>query len=83
MIADNNSAVSDMALLKQLYKPVHIILCGVHDAVTLDYLNIAKGTNGSVHTAAEDIQLANLKEGEKIIINGRSYIITKGKFVVE
>ncbi len=83
MIADNNSAVSDMALLKQLHKPVHIILCGVHDAVTLDYLNVAKGTSGSVHTASEDIQLANLKDREKIIINGRSYIITKGKFVVE
>ncbi len=83
MIADNSSAVSDMALLKNLNKPVHIILCGVHDAVNIDYLNIAKSTNGSVHTAAEDIQLANLKEGEKIIINGRSYAITKGKFIAQ
>jgi hypothetical protein len=83
MIADNTSAVSDMALLKNLNKPVHIILCGVHDAVNIDYLNIAKSTNGAVHTAAEDIPLANVKEGEKIFINNRSYKITNGKFVAE
>ena len=83
MIADNSSAVSDMALLKNLNKPVHIILCGVHNAVNVDYLNIARSTNGSVHFEAQDIQLANLKEGEKIIINGRSYKITNGKFIAQ
>lgn len=56
MIADNASKVSDMALLKQINKPVHIILCGVHDVINADYLNIAKSTGGSLHTAEEDIQ---------------------------
>ncbi|MGF2411904.1 hypothetical protein [Ferruginibacter sp.] len=83
MIADNASAVSDMALLQQLNKPVHIILCGVHDAVNIDYLNIALHTGGSIHTAEEDIPLINLKEGEKIIIRGKNYTLAKGKFVAQ
>lgn len=84
MIADNASAVSDMALLNQLNKPVHIILCGVHDAINTDYLNIARSTGGSVHTAADDLQqLIDLKEGEKIIIRGKTYKIVNGKFIAQ
>jgi hypothetical protein len=83
MIADNSSGVSDMALLKQLNKPVHIILCGVHDAVNLDYLNIARSTGGSVHIAEQDIPLKNVKEGEKIIINSRNYIVVNNQFVMQ
>jgi hypothetical protein len=83
MIADNSSGVSDMAFLKQLNKPVHIILCGVHDAVNLDYLNIARSTGGSVHIAEQDIPLKNVKEGEKIIINSRNYIVVNNQFVMQ
>ncbi|MGC4104162.1 hypothetical protein [Ferruginibacter sp.] len=84
MIADNSSAVSDMALLKQVQLPVHIILCGVHDALNSDYLEIARSTGGSVHTADEDLeQLLQVKEGEQIMLHGRQYKITNGKFVAE
>jgi hypothetical protein len=81
MIADNASAVSDIALLKQVNKPVHIILCGVHDLINTDLLNIAKSTGGSVHTATADIQqLLQAREGETISINGRNYTIKNGNF---
>ena len=84
MIADNASGVSDMSLLKNLLKPVHIILCGVHDAVNTDYLNIARSTNGTVYTANEELQqLANIKEGEKIIINGRNYVVANNQFIAQ
>jgi hypothetical protein len=83
LIADNASAVSDMVLLKQLNTPVHIIVCGVRDAVNTDYLTIAKHTGGSVHIADEDVQLSNTKEGERIMIHGRSYKISNGKFVMD
>ena len=83
MIADNGSAVSDMVLLNQLKKPVHIILCGVHDVVQTDYLNIARSRGGSVHIAGEDLQqLTTVKEGEQISFNGRQYKLVKGKFVL-
>lgn len=82
MIADNASPVSDMSLLPQLHQPVHIIVCGVHGEINADYLTIARTTGGSIHTAEEDIQqLANLKEGESISINGKHYLIRNGKFV--
>ncbi len=80
MIADNSSPVSDMALLKQLHRPVHIILCGVHETVNADYLNIARSTDGTVHIAGEDVELNNVKEGEAILINGRTYKFSNGKF---
>jgi hypothetical protein len=84
MIADNASAVSDMTLLNQLHKPVHIILCGVHEAINTDYLNIARSTGGSVHTATEDLQqLIDLREGEKIIIHNKAYKIVNGKFTAQ
>ncbi len=82
MVSDNSSVVSDMILLNSLNKPIHIVLCGVHDVITTDYLDIARSTGGSVHLAEEDIlQLASLKEGEKIIIKGKLYKIKNGKFI--
>ena len=82
MIADNAATVNDMALLEQVHQPVHIILCGVHDAININYLDIARFTGGSVHTAEEDIQqLVGIKEGEKVLIHGHSYRIKNGRFV--
>ncbi len=84
MIADNASGVSDMLLLKNLNKPVHIIVCGVHEAVNVDYLNIARSTKGSVHLATEDVlQLGNINEGEKVTINGRNYVVVNNLIVAE
>lgn len=84
MIADNASGVSDMSLLKNLNKPVHIIVCGVHEAVNVDYLNIVRSTKGSLHLATEDVlQLWNINEGEKITINGRNYVVLNNLIVAQ
>lgn len=62
LIADNASAVRDLALLPNLTMPVHVFLCGQttstgelppHD----DYVTIAYHTGGSVHTLAQDLSL--------------------------
>jgi hypothetical protein len=83
LIADNAAAVSDMSLLSQLHQPVHIILCGVRDAINPDYLNIAWRSGGSVHIAEEDILLNTIKEGETITARGRRYKIVNGKFKMD
>jgi hypothetical protein len=83
MIADNSSPVSDMSLLLQLRHPVHIILCGVHELINTDYLDIAKSTGGSVHIADEDVQLSNVKDGEELIIKGKKYKLSNGRFTTE
>ncbi len=84
MIADNTSPVSDMILLEQISRPVHIILCGIHGAINPDYLSIAHATGGSVHTMNEDIgNLSSLKEGERIVIGGREYRLVDGRFLLK
>jgi len=83
LIADNNSPVRDIELLNKVKVPVRIILCGVNDRVSFEYLKIAYRTKGSVHTIEEDItSIALLKEGEKILIGGRGYKLVNGEFIL-
>ncbi|MHB1277319.1 MAG: hypothetical protein ACYC1Q_02875 [Bacteroidia bacterium] len=84
LIADNYAPVRDMALLKDLKKPVHIILCGTASGyINAEYLEIAYKTGGSVHTIEQDIEnMAKLSEGSVIEIMGQQYKINKGKFEV-
>ncbi len=83
LIADNNSPVRDLELLRKVKFPVNIILCGVKDYVSLEYLNIAYKTGGSVHTIEEDItSIAQALDGETITIGTESYKLMNGEFVV-
>lgn len=81
MISDNWATPRDLALLKQVHKPVRVILCGTEEGVNPDYLNLARDTGGSVHTIKEDINnLMTLNEGQEIKIGDEVFIIKKGKF---
>lgn len=81
MIADNLANVKDIALLYQVKKPVHIILCGAGKAVNTEYLDIARFTKGSVHTMDSDLtKLMNMSEGQQITIGHQHYIIRNGRF---
>jgi hypothetical protein len=84
MIADNKAGVRDMALLDKVTVPVRVILCGANtnQPIHPHYLEIARKTNGSIHTMEEDIiGLQSLNEGQKINILGIEYIVKKGKLV--
>jgi len=83
MVADNLAPVKDIALLKEIKKPVHIILCGTGTwPVNSDYLNLARSTGGTIHTMNDDIvNLAKLNEGETVKIAGTTFKITGGVFV--
>lgn len=81
LIADNWAPVKDISLTGSFTKPVKIILCGVHDRINPDYLNIARKTKGSIHLIEQDIyELSKMKEGEMIEIKGRKYRIVDGEF---
>jgi hypothetical protein len=83
LIADNYSPCRDLSLLKEIKKPIKVIVCGAHSAVHVEYLQIAKETGGSVHTIESDIlNLMKMKEGQTIEIDGNTYRITKDKFVL-
>lgn len=66
MIADNNAPIKDIALLKQITKPVNIILCGVHNKIHPHYVELAAKTNGRIYTIdAEITNLNKLKLGDR------------------
>ncbi len=82
LIADNYSPCRDLSLLKELKKPVKVIICGAHSFVNVEYLQLARATGGSVHTIESDIlNMMKLKDGQTIEIDGNTYKIEKDKFV--
>ncbi len=56
LIADNKSAVRDLALIRFLKVPVRIILCDIqNEQVHPDYVKLAYKSGGSIHTFSNDI----------------------------
>lgn len=82
LIADNWASVKDISLIKNINKPIKIILCGADYEINTEYLDLARATGGSVHTIEADLtELMNLNEGQEISIGGQTFIIEKGKFI--
>ncbi len=80
MISDNWASPRDLTLLKQVNKPVRVILCGTEEGVNPDYLNLARDTGGSVHTIREDIEnLLTLNEGQELKIGNEVFVVRRGK----
>lgn len=83
MIADNWAAIKDKVLWGQLTKPVRIIVCGANEFnVNIDYLNLARKTNGSVHLMESDLyNLSGIKEGEILKVGKNTFVVKNGVFV--
>lgn len=88
LLADANSSVRDMELLKELNRPIRIVLCGFNSQ-TLNllsfwqYYEIAQYTGGSIHTVESDIEnLAAMTEDSKFIIDGIEVTVKNGKVVL-
>lgn len=82
LIADNMAPIKDYALMDQLKKPVHVILCGTKFGINVEYLNLAVQTKGSVHTMDQDLEeLYKLSEGKTFTINKNLFKIIDGKVV--
>jgi hypothetical protein len=83
MIADNWAQIRDKVLWQYLTKPVRIVVCGATEFnVNIDYLNLARKTNGSVHLMESDLyNLAGLKEGEILKIGKNNFVVKNGMFV--
>ncbi|MSP57907.1 MAG: hypothetical protein EXR17_03500 [Flavobacteriaceae bacterium] len=74
MIADNNAPIKDIVLIKQVTKPVNIILCGALDRIHPHYIELAAKTNGRIYTInAEIANLNKLKFGSRIDIGKSVY----------
>ena len=82
LIADNNSPVRDLELLKNINKPIRIIICGSNGQINPEYLNLARETKGSIHLMEKDLfDLVKYNEGERIELEGSQYIIKDNRFV--
>ncbi len=83
LIADNLSTMRDYSLIKQINKPVKIILCGLTDRINAEYLDMAYQTGGEVYTIESDIVgLIKYKEGEIVKIGQQNYKIINGRFIL-
>jgi hypothetical protein len=80
MIADNRAPVKDLINLKNVKKPVNIILCGWVDymAINDSYIQIAAKTKGKIYTSAGIFDdFTKLKINESIEFNGEEYMYSK------
>ncbi len=82
LIADNSGPVRDMELLKNVERPLRIIICGVyHDRYEPDYLDIAHQTGGSIHSKDQDLEgLGEIGPFESLEFEEETYILVGGKF---
>jgi len=79
LIADNRAPPRDMALLRKIKRPVHVILCGANpEPPDINYINLACFTGGSIITNDHELRFPEtFKEGYTFDFMGESYI-TKG-----
>jgi hypothetical protein len=83
LMADNWAAARDIELVKQIHKPVRVIICGGSTGTHVDYINIALQTNGSLHFEDNDVtNLQNLKAGKEVTIRGVNYKLNEAGNVV-
>jgi len=80
LIADD-SDVRDMALLKRIKKPIHVVLCGTAKGINTQYLKIAYMTKGSIHTTYEDLNMKTLKDGQEFTLDNDIFQLHSGEFV--
>lgn len=84
LVADNISTVKDMALLNQIQKPVHVVICGTTGSNTAlafqpDYYVIARQTNGSLHTLEDDFAPEMLASGQTLRVGSHYYRYSQRK----
>jgi hypothetical protein len=80
LVADD-SPVRDMALLKRIKKPIHVIICGTAKGINSEYLKIAYQTKGSIHTANSDLDMKKLVNGLEFTIDDDIFLFKNGEFI--
>ena len=89
LISDNGSGVKDLSKIKQVGKPVHVVICGppadTTKPIELDYEAIARQTKGSLHTLEDDLnQLKPIPSNTWIRSGGYYYRYNsrKSRFII-
>lgn len=83
LIADNNAPVKDIELLKEVKKPVKVIVCGFDGLVHPHYIQIAYHTNGTLHTIEDDFSFPKtLKQGDVVQLGEQKFKYYRGRFLL-
>jgi len=79
MIADVEAPIKDLVLIKNLKKPVSILLCGsVNGNVPFDYFQLARETGGTIIQTDDEIRnLRKYKKGDIVEVGERSYRLSE------
>lgn len=86
LIADGRSGIKDAERLVGLTKPVAVVQCGPPDEPELAfqpaYWQLARQTNGSLHTLEDDLKnLDAVPENTWVRVGGQYYRFRRGRFV--
>ncbi|MBI3135554.1 MAG: hypothetical protein HYZ14_12830 [Bacteroidetes bacterium] len=73
LIADNYSEVRDIELLKNISRPVHVLLCAAPKFVRCEYLKIAKDTGGMFFLNGEKTDLSQIQKGDIVVLQKVEY----------
>ncbi|MDQ3110085.1 MAG: hypothetical protein M3R17_09335 [Bacteroidota bacterium] len=87
LIVDNHATASDMDLLSQVNRPVHVVVfCSIRGGCDQsfcqpDYLKIAWKTKGTLHINDTDYSdISKLKDGDTIVVCSTTYKLKNGEF---
>lgn len=79
IVADNNTYIRDIKLLKYIDVPIKIILSNVKGPINPQYINLAYRSGGSLHTIDDDIYnhvFKTTKESESSLkLNNVEYVV--------
>lgn len=81
MVADNWATPRDLSLVKQLDRPVHVIVCGSFFGLNEAYIQLAYDTRGSVHTIEEDLDARDINPGAQFRVGKNYFTLVNGKIV--
>lgn len=73
LIADNNSEVREMSLLRGIRKKVYVLICGKPRAIRINYSDFAKVTGGDIILNGGRIKLNKIGVGGQIQIDNTTY----------
>jgi len=81
LIANNQSCVRDIKLMKYLNIPIKIILTNIDGPINPQFINLAYKTGGSIHTLNDDIYnyvfAAIVESNQTLMLGGTEYSLNK------
>ena len=82
LIGDSYAPVKVIVLLKNISKPVHVVVCGDAQYIHPDYLEIAFKTGGSIHRMKDELDFSKTPENKAVTFGGIEYEIKQRQLLV-